>query len=154
MTIAGTSPTHGQFTIERRYPQPVDKVFAAFADLDTKRRWFAEGEGFEVDHYEMDFREGGFERCDFRASDGNAGRNVTVYLDIVPNERIVTAYTMDYGGARISSSLLTIALRAEGKGTLLTLTEQGMYLPNSDGVAGREAGTKELLEALGRQLGG
>lgn len=153
MTLATGTPQHAQFTLERRYPHPVAKVFGAFADPRLKRRWFAEGEGFLVDHYALDFREQGLETCDFRTTDGHAGRNVTVYLDIVPGTRIICAYTMDLDGARISGSLLTITFAdAAGGGTLLTLTEQGLYLPNSDGVAGREAGTRELLEALGRAL--
>jgi hypothetical protein len=60
---------------------------------------------------------------------------------------------MDYAGARISSSLLTITFAAQDGGTRLTLTEQGFYLANSDGPAGREAGSRELLEALAQLLG-
>lgn len=145
--------SHGTFSVTRRYPHPVAKVFRAFSDLATKRKWFAEGEGFTVHEYTMDFREGGRERCVFEASDGSMGRNDTVYLDIVPGTRIVTAYTMDWAGARLSSSLLTLEFREDGTGTSLTLTEQGYYLSNSDGVTGREAGTRELLDALGRALG-
>lgn len=153
MTLSSNAPVHGTFSIARDYPQSVAKVFAAFSDVHTKRRWFAEGEGFTVREYAMEFREGGVERCVFVAPDGSEGRNATVYLDIVPGARIVSAYTMDYAGARISSSLLTITFVAHGAGTRLTLTEQGYYLANSDGPAGREAGTRELLEALAQLLG-
>lgn len=152
MTLPDHTPVHASFSIERDYPHPPAKVFAAFSDLNTKRRWFAEGEGFTVHEYSMDFREGGFERCRFAAPGGVEGRNDTVYLDIVPDARIVTAYTMDFAGARISSSLLTLTFAARGGGTRLTLTEQGYYLGNSDGPAGREAGTRELLEALAKAL--
>lgn len=153
MTLTTNAPIHATFTIERDYPQPIAKVFAAFSDVQTKRRWFAEGEGFSVREYALDFREGGVEHYAFVAPDGSEGRNATVYLDIVPRERIVSAYTMDYAGARISSSLLTITFAAHGAGTRLTLTEQGYYLANSDGPAGREAGSRELLDALAVALG-
>lgn len=153
MTLTSNAPIHATFSIERDYPQPIAKVFAAFSDVQTKRRWFAEGEGFAVREYAMDFREGGFEHCHFVAPDGSEGRNATVYLDIVSGARIVSAYTMDYAGARISSSLLTITFAAQDGGTRLTLTEQGFYLANSDGPAGREAGSRELLEALAQLLG-
>lgn len=53
---------------------------------------------------------------------------------------------------RISVSVPTIQLRPEGKGTRLVLTEQGTYLDGHDTAASREAGTKDLLDALGASL--
>jgi uncharacterized protein YndB with AHSA1/START domain len=144
--------THATFTIERDYPQAPAKVFHAFSDPASKRRWFAEGEGFVCEEFTMDFREGGSEVARFRTPDGAPGRNDTVYQDIVPGKRIVLAYTMTFGGARISCSLLTLAFAPRGTGTRLTLTEQGIYYANSDGPTGREAGTRELLEALASEL--
>src|SRR5258708_12832386 len=87
------SVTHATFVIERSYPKPPERVFAAFSDPATKRRWFAEGDEFEVDALEMDFRVGGNERSSFRTR-GAICTNDTVYRDIVPNRRIVIAYTM------------------------------------------------------------
>src|SRR5205085_9627759 len=57
---------HRTLSVERTYPAPPARVFAAFADPGTKRRWFAEGPGFEVDEFTLDFRVGGFERSCFR----------------------------------------------------------------------------------------
>ena len=144
--------THATFTLERAYPQAPAAVFRAFSDPARKRRWFAEGEGFVCEEFTMDFREGGREVARFRAPDGSPGRNDTVYQDIVPGERIVLAYTMTFGGAKISCSLLTLAFAPDGAGTRLTLTEQGVYYANSDGPGGREEGTRELLEALAKEL--
>ncbi len=45
--MAATAPrepvTHATFRVERSYPTPPARVFAAFANPATKRRWFAEG---------------------------------------------------------------------------------------------------------------
>lgn len=146
------SVTHASFTIERTYDAAPERVFAAFANPAEKRRWFAEGEGWHVDKFEMDFRPGGIETSVFRFGDGPEGRNDTVHLDIVENRRIVSAYTMIIGGNRISASLATIEFEPAGKGTRLTYTEQGAFLDGHDNAAQREAGCRELFEALAAEL--
>ncbi len=110
---------HSTFVIERNYPAAPQQVFRALSDPARKRRWFAEGEGFEVDSFEMDFRVGGFERSRFRFKPGTpvpagtACANDTVFLDIINNERIVVAYTMTVGGNRMS--VLAVDLRVGGR---------------------------------------
>ena len=146
------SVAHASFTIERTYDVAPERVFAAFANPAAKRRWFVEGEGWHIDKFEMDFRPGGTETSVFRFGDGPAGRNDTVYLDIVENRRIVSAYTMIIGGNRISASLATIEFEPAGKGTRLTYTEQGAFLDGHDNAAQREAGCRELFEALAAEL--
>ncbi|MCX6049372.1 MAG: SRPBCC domain-containing protein [Chloroflexi bacterium] len=52
---------HSTFSVKRTYPSSPARVFAAFANPETKRRWFVEGEGWEIDEFSMDFRVGGRE---------------------------------------------------------------------------------------------
>ena len=61
-------------------------------DPATKRQWFAEGEGWRIDEYGLDFRVGGREHGRFRSGNGPETRNETVYLDIVPDRRIVMVH--------------------------------------------------------------
>lgn len=151
--------SHSTFVIERTYPAAPQQVFRAFSDTARKRRWFAEGEGFEVESFEMDFRVGGFERSRFRFKEGSpvpAGTpcaNDTVFLDILNNERIVLAYTMTVGGNRISASQSTFELLAEGTGTKLIFTEQAAFFAHADGPQIREQGWRALLDQLARELG-
>jgi uncharacterized protein YndB with AHSA1/START domain len=140
---------HRTLHVERTYPAPAARVFAAFADPATKRRWFAEGEGWEVDEYTLDFRVGGFERARFRSVGGAPRRNDTLFLDIVPNERIVFAYALAAGEVRTSAALTTVELTAAGGGTRLLLTEQVAFLDGVDGGASRERGWGGLLDRLG-----
>jgi uncharacterized protein YndB with AHSA1/START domain len=146
------SVTHATFTLERSYDASPAKVYKAFADPAIKRRWFVEGEGWEVEEFTGEFKVGGFERSRFRFKGGAPVRNETSYHDIVPNERIIFAYSMTIGDNRISSSLATLQFKPSGTGTQLIFTEQGAFLDGLDSAAPREGGWKELLDALGRAL--
>jgi uncharacterized protein YndB with AHSA1/START domain len=143
---------HATFAIERSYDAAPEQVFRAFADSGIKRRWFAEGEGWHIDKFDMDFRPGGREESVFRFQDGPQSSNDTVYQDIVENRRIVLAYTMTVGGERTSASLATVEIEPQGSGTRLTYTEQGAFLDGRDNPAQREEGCRWLLEALGKEL--
>jgi uncharacterized protein YndB with AHSA1/START domain len=143
---------HDTFSIERTYPVPPDRVFAAFANQATKRRWFAEGEEWNLDEFTVDFRVGGREVGRFRFKGGAPIRNDTVYLDIVPDQRIVFAYAMTVADKRISASLATVELAPAGDGTRLTFTEQAAFFDGADGTEGRQGGWGTLFERLGDEL--
>src|SRR5262245_25792776 len=111
------SVIHNTFVIERRYPVAPKRVFAAFADVEKKRRWFGERGSHDILEYEMDFRVGGAERSRYRFKEGTPFRGVVltnegITLDIVPDRRVVTASTMAFGDRCISASLVTIELLA------------------------------------------
>ena len=153
------SAIHSTFVLERSYPRPPKTVFAAFAEAAKKKRWFADGEGHELQQFELDFRVGGTERLIYRLKAGTpvAGMmltNESRYQDIVPERRIVMAGTMDLGDKRILISLVTFEFLQTDTGTDLILTDQGTYL---DGVSGLtpqmlEAGWRNLLDHLQTEL--
>jgi uncharacterized protein YndB with AHSA1/START domain len=150
--------THGTFVVERTYSATPERVFAAFSDPAKKRRWYIEGRNNEAETFEMDFRVGGTERSSYRMGEnspfpGTVISNETKYMDIVPNRRIVIAYTMSMGERRFSSSQATFELVASEKGTDLVFTEQGAYFEGSDGVERREQGWRQLLERLANGIG-
>jgi uncharacterized protein YndB with AHSA1/START domain len=75
-----------------------------------------------------------------------------LYLEIIPNERIMYTYGMHLDDRHISESLATLEFRPEGPGTRFRITEQGAFLDGFDGAQGREEGTKILLDRVGRSL--
>jgi uncharacterized protein YndB with AHSA1/START domain len=151
------SVIHSTFVIERSYPAAPELVFAAFADPSKKRRWFVEGDGHDVEHYEMDFRVGGKESARFRFKEGTplkgiACTNDTIYQDILPNRRVVFASTMTIGEKCISASLGTVAFLPSETGTDLIFTHQGAFFEGADGPEMREAGWGKLLERLAAEF--
>ena len=144
--------THHTFTIDRHYPVEPARVFLANAEYSAKRRWFAEGEGFQVLEYSLDFREGGTESARFIAPGGVHVTYDATFHDIEPDKRIVLSYEMSIEGTRISISLATTELEAVDGGTRLVFTEQGAYLGDDDQTASREEGSRSLLEALAVEL--
>ena len=149
MTTSERSVLHASFTIERTYPVAPRRVFAAWSDPNLKPQWFGGGDE-TVQKYNLDFKVGGREH-----SSGVAPNNVeytydALYQDIVPNERIVYTYDMHIGGPRISVSLSTVEFTPDGDGTRMLYTEQGAYLDGLDNPEQREAGTRELFDALAR----
>lgn len=142
--------THGAFTIERDYPVGPEKVFFAFADNEMKRRWFVEGEGWEIYEYTPDFRVGGNDVYRFSFRSGPEIRNDAQYQDIQPNRRLVFSYRMAVGERPLSASLVTVEFLRSVGGTKMHYTEQGAYYDGADSAANREEGTRHLLDQLGK----
>ena len=147
------SVTHSTFVIERTYPKAPERVFAAFSDPALKCQWFAEGEGFQVEKFEMDFRVGGHDTVLFRLPNGLPCQNDTIYQDILPGKHIVVAYTMTLAGKRISSSQATFEFVPAQKNTQLIFTEQAAFFEGADGPKMREDGWRLLLDRLAGAFG-
>jgi uncharacterized protein YndB with AHSA1/START domain len=144
---------HSTIVLEREYPVPPAKVFAAWSDKATKARWFACGDDWETLSHELDFRVGGEERLSVRPPGGEVHRNATRFHDILPGERIVWTYDMYVGDRRITVSLATVVFVPTRRGTRMVFTEQLACLDGVDGSAERREGTEVQFEKLAAALG-
>lgn len=156
MTATENGIVHNTVVIERNYPQPPDRVFAAFAQPARKRRWYAEGE-HEIQEFEMEFRVGGSERFRYRFKQGHpiAGSeiaNESTYHDIVPEKRIVMTSRMTLNGKPIVVMLATFDFQSSASGTDLVLTHQGTYIEWPGGDKMIEQGWNSLFESLRKHL--
>ncbi|HEY6719884.1 MAG TPA: SRPBCC domain-containing protein, partial [Reyranella sp.] len=95
---------HGTIRLERRYKAPPARVFAAWAEPKARAKWDVPGR-WVIAEQSFDFREGGRELKRFGPKDDPRFVTDTLYLDIVPQRRIVFSYSMTSRGTPISVSL-------------------------------------------------
>jgi uncharacterized protein YndB with AHSA1/START domain len=147
------SVVHASFHLQRTYDAPVTRVWRALTDESAKQQWFAGPPGrWELLERRMDVRVGGTERLKGRWEGGIVSTFDATYHDVIPHERLIYSYVMHLGEKKISVSLATMELRAEGIRTALKVTEQGAFLDGYDDAGSREHGTGMLLDALGASL--
>jgi len=138
------------FDLEYIYDASPARVFGAWADPATKAKWFGPTES--PGGLALDFRVGGREHFSAKMPDGRVFGYDARYQEIVPGQRIVYAYTVDFDQTRISASLVTVEITPSGERTRMLYTEQAVYLDGGDKPADREHGTREELDKLGLAL--
>jgi len=147
------SVVHATFHLERAYDAPLARVWKALTDEKAKQKWFGGAPGrWELLERHMDVRVGGSERVKGRWEGGTVSTFDATYHDVIPNERLVYSYVMHLNDKKISVSLATLQLQAEGGRTTLRVSEQGAFLDGYDDAGSREHGTGHLLDALGASL--
>ncbi len=142
------SAEHAIFNIDRVYEASPSRVFDAWADPASKTQWFGTPE------LVLDFQVGGREHFTAKMPDGRVFGYDAHFYEIVPSARIVYAYTVDFDQTRISVSLATVDITADGDGSRMIYTEQAAYLDGLDTPAERERGTREEFERLDAVLSG
>ena len=116
--------TKPSLTIKRRLNAPPAKVYAAWTEPAKIARWFGP-QGAEVLRAEADVRVGGRYRVIFRVPDGEQHDVSGVYREVVPKQKLV--FTWAWISTPERESLVTVALKRDGDGTLLTLTHEQFF---------------------------
>ncbi len=146
------SVQHATIVVERTYNASPARVFAAWSDKDALLRWGNPGETWFMAYDHFDFRVGGGDVCRFGPRGAETYTNRNTYQDIVQDERIVSAGTMDRDGTRIFSGLMTVEFKPSGKGCHLVMTEQAAFLDGGDVPENHHAGWSEMLANLDNEL--
>jgi uncharacterized protein YndB with AHSA1/START domain len=120
-TAAAVKPS---LTIKRRFNAPPAKVFAAWIDPEKVKRWMGPGE-VKVLSAESDPRTGGRYRWLMQPPSGEQHDVSGVYREVIPNEKLV--FTWAWKSTPERESLVTVALKPDGGGTLMTLTHEQFF---------------------------
>jgi uncharacterized protein YndB with AHSA1/START domain len=136
--------TRPSLSFKRRLNAPPEKVYAAWTDPKKIIHWFgradAKPRSFQA---EIDARTGGRFRISF--STGDEYYEVGgVYREVVPNERLVFSWAWHSTPER--ESQVTVSLKPDGDGTLLTLHHEQLF--DSAARDGHERGWIGSLEKL------
>jgi uncharacterized protein YndB with AHSA1/START domain len=122
--MATATATKPSLTIKRRFKAPPAKVFAAFTDPEKVKHWMGPGEMKAV-HAESDTQIGGRYRWVMQAPSGEQHDVGGVYREVIPNEKLV--FTWAWKDTPERESIVTVLLKPDGDGTLLTLTHEQFF---------------------------
>ena len=133
-------------TLKRRLKAPPAKVFAAWTDPEKIKRWMGPGPVAAI-VAESDPRAGGRYRFLMRSPDGDEHDVGGVYREVVTNEKLV--FTWAWKTSPEQESLVTVLFKADGDGTLLTVTHERFADEESrDSHQGGWNGALDKLERL------
>jgi uncharacterized protein YndB with AHSA1/START domain len=120
-TQTATKPS---LTLKRHLKASPAKVFAAWIDPEKVKGWMGPGDTKPV-HVESDPRTGGRYRWVMRAPSGEEHDVSGVYREVVLNEKLV--FTWAWKSTPERESLVTVLLKPDGDGTMLTLTHEQFF---------------------------
>ena len=120
-TQTATKPS---LTIKRRFKASPAKVFAAWTNPEKMKTWMGP-EGVQGIHCEIDPRTGGRYRLVMRAPNGEEHDVSGIYREVTPNEKLV--FTWAWKSTPERESLVTVQFKADGDGTMLTLTHEQFF---------------------------
>ena len=142
-----SKPQRPSLTLKRRIKAPPEKVFSAWTDPEKLVRWFGPAETDpESVRAELDVRTGGSYRISFNGLSGEYHQVGGVYQEVAPPERLVFSWAWHSTPER--ESLVTITLKADGDGTLLTLHHERFF--DEKARDGHQQGWTSVLENLVR----
>jgi uncharacterized protein YndB with AHSA1/START domain len=148
-----TLPTDDQILIEREFDAPRQLVFRALTTPELVRRWWHANRG-EMTVCEIDVRVGGGFRYALATPDGVEVAFHGTYLEIVPDERVVTREVYEGVPDDVSeddaATIDTATLEENGGRTTLTILIQAANRVSRDAIiaSGMEDGLQDALDLL------
>jgi uncharacterized protein YndB with AHSA1/START domain len=111
-------------TLKRRLAAAPEKIYAAWTQPAQLAKWFGPDAG-PVLRAETDVRVGGRFHIVFRSEDGEEHDVSGTYQEVVPNEKL--KFTWQWITLPERQSLVTILIKADGDGAILTLIHEQFF---------------------------
>jgi uncharacterized protein YndB with AHSA1/START domain len=134
--------THHELTLTRLIDAPREAVFRAWTDPHLLKQWFAPLP-YTTPNAELDVRPGGASLVVMRDPEGQDSTHRGVYLEVVPNERLV--FTDAYIEAWVPSEkpFMTVILTFEDEGGQTRYTARVRHWTEADREAHEKMGFHE-----------
>lgn len=143
---------HDTIVMERIYNASPARVFAAWRDVEARKRWSRPSPDVEIVYDKAEFRVGGEDvtRC------GSAGdlrfSAIVTYMEITPDTRIVFAERVAESGVSKAASMIDVSLEPQGKQTRMIVTMQVAAYDTPDMLDGYRQGWTPALDNLAREF--
>lgn len=147
-----TGLAHATIVMERIYKASPARVFAAWSDIEARKRWSAPAENIRIEYEEADFREGGRDVSRCIEPDNEDYLAAVTYIDIKRDERITFVEDVTHGKKRVSAALISVELTAKGAATHLLLTMQIASFDGSSMEQGYQFGWNAALDNLAKEF--
>ena len=137
MTTTDSPTSDRELVLTRLIDAPRDKLFRAWTDPALLKQWFAPLP-YTTPVAELDVRPGGSNLIVMRGPDGKDMPNRGVYLEVVPNERLVFTDAFSKAWEPSAKPFMTVILTFEDEGGKTRYTARVRHWT----VADREAHEK------------
>jgi uncharacterized protein YndB with AHSA1/START domain len=120
-----SKPQAPSLTLKRTLKAPAEKVFAAWTQPDSLKRWFVPNDQTAAPVVQADVRVGGRYRIVMRRSDGEEHRIGGEYREIVQGRKLVFTWAWESTPERVS--LVTVEIKPTTGGCELMLTHERFF---------------------------
>ncbi|MES2508310.1 MAG: SRPBCC family protein [Pseudomonadota bacterium] len=142
--------------LTRLIDAPPEKVYQAWTDPELLKKWFAPTP-WTTARAELDVRPGGASLIVMAVPDGTEFPNRGVYLEVVPNQRLVFTDAFSEAWKPSDKPFVTVVLSFENEGGKTRYTAKAQHWTVADKEAHEKMGfhmgwglcTEQLCEAIG-----
>jgi uncharacterized protein YndB with AHSA1/START domain len=125
MAAIGTQEARPSLRLVRHYEAPPQKVWRAWTDPQTLKRWFGPDDDGEVLLAEVDLRVGGRYRLQFQSPGGELNDVGGQYREVEPHRRLV--FTWAWKSTPERESVVTLQFRPTGAGTEFVFLQEAFF---------------------------
>ena len=109
---------------ERRYAAPQERVFRAWTDPAQIKSWWGKKNGFRLEDFVMELKQGGRFRMAMRSPENNLFVTSGRVREADAPRRVVYTWVWEEGDWKGIETLVTVDFRKDGDGTRVTVRHE------------------------------